>query len=182
MSKRWSNHPIPIPKFFILVIILHHFCNYGECYNTLPLKQTIVTGVIALTDNTTQTKDIKTIFNDNWFEVSVGLIWDGVNKTMNSSELYYTMSVDGTTVSSGMHMLNSSRMLPSKISTGFAKVTSSGSHDIAVTLDLNGDRLEISRKYQSYAAGVSIIPVTLVFSIISIFRTRSTTVPLVSLT
>ena len=91
-----------------------------------------------------------------------------LNTTTGSTTLFWETGVDDEVQSSGSYdLLDFGFQLPTEIDAGFISVDSSGSHTVFVrfsgTTGVDGDQsVETDATYQSYAAGVSIIPLIVV--------------------
>ena len=113
---------------------------------------------LTLNDVTTGVSDILTIFDNYEFELLTSLSWASISPGVNSSNiLKWVTTVDGKDVGSGEVSL-AARQLPSEIDTGTATVSKAGKHTVAVTLSLDDTVVYVAEDYQSYNAGVAIIP------------------------
>jgi len=118
--------------------------------------------VLTLTDLETEIKDISTIFNDVATGVTViNLEW--TEEFVDSDVIEWTTAVDGTIQASGsFNLTDVGRVLPTKLKAGNFTVGSRGRHEIVVDMVLGNSTLTVSAEYESYAAGVSIIPLLVV--------------------
>ncbi|CAB9515490.1 Inherit from COG: Na H antiporter [Seminavis robusta] len=120
---------------------------------------------ISTTDVATDIGDLKVLFNGDSVYVHVsGLEWVETDNNDTEAVLFYETSVDGKVSSIGSYDLNTfGRQLPDKLDVGNLTVTNSGAHTVVVRLFApNNFDLTTERTYQSYAAGVSIIPLIVV--------------------
>jgi len=120
---------------------------------------------LSLLDVDTGISDIKTIFNGELVGVTVVGIEFAPNEGNVTTPDFITWEtkVDGKVQASGTYSLvDVGRELPSEIEVGEISVGSRGRHEIVVLLSLGDSSLEPSGEYESYAAGVSIIPLIVV--------------------
>jgi len=117
---------------------------------------------LTLTDLETEIKDIATIFNDVATGVTViNLEWTEV--FVDSDVIEWTTAVDGTIQASGsFNLTDVGRVLPTELEAGNFTVDSRGRHEIVVDVVLGNSTFTVSAEYESYAAGVSIIPLLVV--------------------
>ena len=136
---------------------------------------------IVLSDVATGIPNIKTIFINSITSVkAIGIEWE---EAMDGEEtpdvLEWKTTVDGTVQASGFFNLTEvGRELPLELEVGEIKVLSNGRHKIVVYLTLGETSFEASNEYESYAAGVSIIPLLLILVVAAtthMVRSTSTT-------
>eukprot|EP00586_Coscinodiscus_wailesii_P000368 CAMPEP_0172487608 /NCGR_PEP_ID=MMETSP1066-20121228/16735_1 /TAXON_ID=671091 /ORGANISM="Coscinodiscus wailesii, Strain CCMP2513" /LENGTH=792 /DNA_ID=CAMNT_0013254313 /DNA_START=67 /DNA_END=2445 /DNA_ORIENTATION=+ len=126
---------------------------------TGPINYILSEGSVKLDDVATEFQDIQTIFNGKEFAVSVDLAWSESENVINTtSTLKWIMYVDGVKSSFGEEAIDNTRTLPGSISTGEGVVNKSGEHTISVEVTFNDETISTERKYQSYAGGVSVLP------------------------
>ena len=120
---------------------------------------------MTLSDMTTGVSDIITLFDNYEFEIVTSLSWASISPAVNSSNiLKWVTSVDGEDVGSGEFTI-ASRQLPSEIDTGTATVSKSGKHTVAVTVSLDDTVVYAVENYQSFKAGVAIIPLIIIIGL-----------------
>lgn len=120
---------------------------------------------ILLSDVETGITDIKTIFINSLISVeATGIQWEELPEGEATPDvLEWKTTVDGQVQASGVFNLTDiGRELPSEMMVGEITVGSNGRHQIVVTLTLGDTFFETSGEYESYAAGVSIIPLLLI--------------------
>ena len=114
---------------------------------------------------------MKVLFNGDTVLVSVSdLAWEDGGTELNSTDatLFWETGIGDTVQSSGSYdMLEFGMQLPSALDVGHVSVDESGSHTVFVRFSgvtgVDADQsVEADRTYQSYAAGVSIIPLIVV--------------------
>jgi hypothetical protein len=120
---------------------------------------------LSLTDVVTGIPDIKTLFIGEPTLVTVkDLSWmfnDG--NASGVDLLLWTTSVDGVVVASGNYsLLEFGRQLPTSVEAGTFTVSSSGMHEVVVTLSVDGSSGDVTGDYAAYKSGVSLIPMILV--------------------
>jgi Na+/H+ antiporter NhaC len=121
---------------------------------------------IALFDVDTQIPDIVAVHNGALFNVSASLEWaENIIVEGSSNTLTYETTIDGEVIDTGSIDLNASRDLPTTIECGQGTMDASGKHTVSVKVTIDDSSSENSRDYQSFAAGVSFIPLILVLVI-----------------
>jgi hypothetical protein len=100
------------------------------------------------------------------FNVSASLEWaENIIVEGSSNTLTYETTIDGEVIDTGSIDLNASRDLPTTIECGQGTMDASGKHTVSVKVTIDDSSSENSRDYQSFAAGVSFIPLILVLVI-----------------
>ena len=120
---------------------------------------------LVLTDVTTGVSDILTIFKNELVAVKVtGIEWEPLSDGESAPDvIVWETTVDGKVQASGtFNLTDTGRELPSELKVGEIKVSSGGRHEIVVVLTHGERRFDASGDYQSYAAGVAIIPLLVV--------------------
>jgi len=122
---------------------------------------------LLLVDEASGILNIKTLFIGDPVQVHViGLEWAQVNATAATStdSILYKTYVDGILQAEGSFDLTDvDRELPTQVDAGVITVTTNGAHTIQVVLSVNGEPIETEQTYQAFRAGVSLIPLILVF-------------------
>lgn len=120
---------------------------------------------ILLTDVETGIVNIQTLFINSLISVeATGIEWEELPDGESTPDvLEWKTTVDGKVQASGVFNLTDvGRELPSTLAVGEIEVGSNGRHQIVVSLTLGDTFFEASGEYESYAAGVSIIPLILI--------------------
>lgn len=121
---------------------------------------------LRLTDVKTGITDILTIFTNEPTSVTVaGITWtEKENATVGSGDVvFWTTFVNNVIQAEGnFSLLDVGRELPTEIDAGVIEVSKRGSNNITVVLELDGATISAEHSYESYAPGVSIIPLILV--------------------
>jgi len=124
-------------------------------------------GDISLTDVGTSIGGIKTIFTHEEVSVTVsGVEWEALaaNETTDDTTLYWETFVGGVSQATGTFDLSTleGRELPSDIECGSVTVRDNGRNEISVTLTVDESTADTSAEFETYAAGVAIIPLIVV--------------------
>lgn len=138
---------------------------------------------LSLTDVETEILDIATIFTGEFNSVVVtGIEWMQLKVGEEASDdLQWTTFVDGKEQDSGtFNLTDVGRELPTELEVGQFKVDNRGRHEVLVELTHGSAKITVSAEYESYAAGVAIIPLLVVLvmaattQMVGSIRTRST--------
>lgn len=124
-------------------------------------------GGLAVTDVETGIEEIKTIFTNEIVEVKVvGIEWEPSTSNVTGSDiLRWEVAVDGVKVNNGTYNLTEDfgeRELPDELDVGNLTITSSGRHEITVTLFVDETELSASDEFETFKPGVAIFPLIVV--------------------
>ncbi|CAJ1935026.1 unnamed protein product [Cylindrotheca closterium] len=121
-------------------------------------------GSVVLTDVDTGISDLRTIFTDDEIAVSLdGLEWESNGGNTTDGLLFYKTYLDGELMSEGnMTLGDVGRELPSGLDAGTVKATAGGRHTIEVIVTSGEAEAVTDREVESYAAGVSILPLLVI--------------------